>query len=336
MKEVNATKQNPNLDGKENHHSEIQSSYQHFFEDAYSSTAKETRRCMQTGAVLATGLAKGSVDEISKNPGDTAWKLAQTTAVSAMIGFAIASEAPLLATGAAVTGLCFSGKWLYDTLNPNDQRNKMRNRLIGDAAHGAYSGCVESNGKVDAAVKQNDVFKANVDKAASALGPVGADLAIGLVGGGLGVAGGARAYQGKFPFRIPANPAAAEAYPNYYMPPRFTVGQFSESARQYVFQPNPLEKQIITEIYKEAREQFPDFKIKAVGRDAHNMEEGPSLSVDYSIKDRGDSQLSSEVNHKLSQIGNRVSKKHDGLWLYLGSWCDANPLLLDLNFLSKK
>lgn len=335
MKDVNSTTQNLHSDGIKNHHAEVQANCQHLFEDAYSNSIQETRRCLQTGAVLATGLMKGSVNEISKNPGDTAWKLAQTTAVSAMIGFAVASEAPLLATGAAVTGLCFSGKWLYDTLNPNDQKNKIRNRMISDAAHDAYTGCVESNGKVDAAVKQNDVFKVNVDKAASALGPVGADLTIGLVGGGIGVTSGARAYQGKFPFRIPANPAAAEAYPNYYMPPRFTTGQFSESARQYVFQPNPLEKQIITQLHKEAREQFPDFKIKAVGRDAHNMEEGPSLSVDYSINDRSDLQLSSEARATLSQIHNRVSAEHEGLWLYLGSWCDSNPLLLDLRFLSK-
>lgn len=313
-----------------------QTNNQHLFEDAYSYATQEAVRWMRSGAVLSTGLVKGSVNELSKDPLDTAWKLTQTATMSTMIGFALASEAPLLVTGAAVTGLCFSGKWLYETINPNDPKNIIRNRTLSDAAHGAYSSRVESNGKVDNSVKQKDVFKTNVDKAASALGPIGSDLTIGLTGGAIGLTGGAMAYQGKFPFRIPVNPTIADNFPNYYMPPRFTIGEFCESKRQYVFQPTPLEKQIVRQLNKEAREEFPDFKIKSVGRHAHNMEEGPGLSIDYSVDEQFGLDFNCPRRSKLYEIESRVASEHEGSWLSLGSSCDSDPLLLDMGFLSKE
>lgn len=141
------------------------------FADIFDETSKTAGAVARETALVTTGTVVGAIQEFQKSPVETLARAGSTVAIGAGLGALVATEAPVLVAGAAVTGVALTGKWIYDTVNPFDSRNQERFNNIG----GALSDVWHHGDK--------RTFDASVQRMRDGAGPIALDVGLMALGG---------------------------------------------------------------------------------------------------------------------------------------------------------
>jgi hypothetical protein len=86
-----------------------------------------TERLSREAYVLTAGTIGGAIAEAAKHPAQTICDTAEISLAAASLTALAVAELPLISSAALATGAIFTGKYVFDLVNPNSVHNRERN-----------------------------------------------------------------------------------------------------------------------------------------------------------------------------------------------------------------